>query len=85
MFFTGVIIIAIMSRWDLSHHLWFWITIAIIVGSHVPLVLFIRWPQESYPGFTLWLPVVLDYAVIYGLIKVVEKVMKSKTSDGSEI
>ena len=75
MFSAAVIILAIRSRWDLSQHIWFWTTVAAIVGLHVPLVLLTHWPEASYPGFTLLLPAALDYAAIYGLMKVVERAM----------
>jgi hypothetical protein len=73
---AAVVIIAIRSLWDLRHYLWFWTTISIIAGLHVPLVLFTRWPQGGYPGFALWLPVVLDFALIYGFLKIVERIMR---------
>ena len=77
---AAVIIIAIRSRWDLSHRLWFWITISIVVGLHVPLVLLTEWPQKGYAGYALWLPAVLDFAVVYGLIKVAERIVQSNVS-----
>jgi hypothetical protein len=50
---AAVTIIAVRSRWDLRERPWFWVTIATIIALHVPLVLLVRWPQNSYPGFTL--------------------------------
>jgi hypothetical protein len=78
---TAVMIVAIRSRWDLSHHAWFWIVMSIIAGLHVPLVLFTRWPQGGYPGFALWLPAVVDFAVIYSLVKAMERVVQPKIRD----
>ena len=80
---AAVIIIAIRSRWDLSDRLWFWITMVIIVALHVPLVLLTQWPQKGYAGYALWLPAVLDFGVIYGLIKVAERIVRQCNVSGS--
>ncbi len=80
---AAVIIIAIRSRWDLSHRLWFWITVSIVAGLHVPLVLLTRWPQGGYAGYALWLPAVLDFAVVYGFIKVAERIVQPNIGGSS--
>jgi hypothetical protein len=73
-------IIAVRVRWDLKKHLWFWITVAIVAACQIPLVLFIPWTSKSYPGYAL-LPIgVLDFAVIYGAIKLAEKAVSIPTS-----
>jgi hypothetical protein len=73
---TCVCMTAIRACWDLRKHLWFWVTAAILIVLHVFLVLLIPWTGKSYPGYTL-LPVgVLDYGIVYGSLKLVEKAMK---------
>ena len=75
-FCTGMIVLAIRTCWDLRKHVWFWMTVAIVILLHVPLVLFFPWTTKNYPGISL-LPVgFLDYAIVYGCIKLAEKVMK---------
>src|SRR5579862_2227451 len=73
---AGVISIAVRSTWNLRKHLWFWVTVAILTALHAALVLFVAW--SSSPSYT-WialLPVgVVDYAIVYGCIKLAEKVM----------
>ena len=62
--------------WDLRKHVWFWITMSILVVAHVPLVLLIPWSSKSYPGMVLLPVALLDFAIVYGCIISVEKVMK---------
>jgi len=73
---TGVIMIAARARWDLRKHRWFWVVLTIISTFHVLLVLLIPWTSKSYPGLILFPVGVLDYALVYGIIKLVEKVAK---------
>jgi len=73
---------AVWIYWDLRKRVWFWATITILVLLHVPLVLFVPWSNTDYPGVVL-LPIgLLDLAIVYGCIKLVEKVMnKSSKSE----
>lgn len=72
---TGVIMFAARGCWNLRKHTWFWVTLAIIISLHVLLVLLVPWTSKSYPGLTLFPVGVLDYAIVYGSIKLAEKVM----------
>jgi hypothetical protein len=73
---VGMIVAVIWMRWDLRKRLWLWITIAIWVLLHVPLVLLVPWSNTNYPGVVLLPQALLDLAVVYGCIKLIEKVMK---------
>ena len=79
---VGMIATAVWIYWDLRKRVWFWATITILVLLHVPLVLFVPWSNTDYPGVVL-LPIgLLDLAIVYGCIKLVEKVMnKSSKSE----
>ena len=73
---VGVSMTAIRACWNLRKHIWFWATAAILIALHVFLILLIPWTDKSYPGYAL-LPVgVLDYGIMYGCFKPVEKVVK---------
>jgi len=73
---VGMIATAAWLCWDSRKRVWFWVTIMILVLLHIPLVLFVPWSNTNYPGVVL-LPVgLLDFAIVYGCIKLVEKVMK---------
>ena len=73
---TIVIMYAARGCWDLRRHTWFWVTLTIVIAVHVLLVLLIPWTSKSYPG-TLLLPVAaVDYGIVYGVIKLIEKMTK---------
>ena len=79
---VGMIVGAVWMRWDLRKRVWFWVTIAILVLLHVPLVLLVPWSNNNYPGVVLLPQGLLDLAVVYNCIKLVEKVMK-RSNDAS--
>jgi len=72
----AVIIIVARARWDLKNYAWFWITLVVMIALHVPLVLLIPWTSRSYPGITLLPVAAVDYAIVYGCIKLTEKALK---------
>jgi hypothetical protein len=73
---TGLVLLIIRIRWDLRRHVWFWIAIVFAALLQVPFVLLVPWNNRSLTGISL-LPIgVLDYAIIYGLIKLIEKMVQ---------
>src|SRR5215813_13169350 len=40
LFSTGVIAIAVAFRWQLRHHLWFWVVVAITVALHALVIVY---------------------------------------------
>ena len=73
---VGVSMTVIRACWDLRKHVWFWTTAAILIALHLFFVLLIPWTDKTYPGYAL-LPVgVLDYGIMYGCFKLIEKAMK---------
>jgi hypothetical protein len=73
---TIVIMYAARGCWDLRRYTWFWVTLTILIALHVLLALLVPWISKSYPGLTLFPIAVVDYAILYGTIKLVEKVAK---------
>jgi hypothetical protein len=51
-------------------------TLVVMIGLHVPLVLLVSWTSRSYPGITLVPIAAVDYAIVYGCIKLAENAMK---------
>lgn len=73
---AGVIVTTVRSTWNLRKHLWFWVTVAILTVLHAALVLFVAWSSSTaYTGLALLPVAVLDYGIVYGCIKLAEKVM----------
>jgi hypothetical protein len=72
-----MIAVAVRYFWDLRSRIWFWITIALIVLLHVPVLLFIRWPFNQYYTYVQMLPLaLLDFAAMYGIITLSERVFE---------
>ena len=76
---AGIIAVIVRYFWDLRQHIWFWTAITFIVFLHVLLVLFIPPPAKQW-DYVHWkyvqmLPFgLLDFAIAYGIIRLVEKV-----------
>jgi hypothetical protein len=81
---AGVIVVAIRATWHLRRYVWFWITVAAIIAVHIVVVLRFPWSETSYPGFTLLLPAALDFAIVYGCFKLMEKIISAGDSAGSK-
>lgn len=76
------VVLVVTRRWDLRRHIWFWLTISVAFLLQVPIVVWIPW-GDSNLTWICFLPVAIaDYGVVYGLTKIVEKMMKSK--DGAD-
>jgi hypothetical protein len=71
-----MIVTAVWMRWDLRKRIWFWATIAVLVLLHVPFILLVPWSNVNYPGVVLLPQALLELAVAYGCVKVVERAMK---------
>lgn len=71
----GIIFVVIRAFWGLRKRIWFWLTVAIIAIFHIPLILFILWGNQPL-SYVALLPVgLLDFAIAYGAIRLVEKAM----------
>ena len=62
-------------RWDLRKRVWFWVTLTVLALLHVPLILLVPWSNTNYPGVVLLPQALLDLAIVYGCIKLIEKAM----------
>jgi hypothetical protein len=72
----GMAMLAIKLRWKLRKHAWFWVTIALILALHVPLLLIVRWPQTNIPTIALSLPLgIVYFLLISGAISLAERVL----------
>jgi len=73
---VAVLLTAVWVRWDLRKYVWFWITISLVLILHIPLLIYIPWTNKNYPGAVLLPEALLDFCIVYGCIKLAEKVMK---------
>jgi hypothetical protein len=77
---AGIIMTSIWMRWDLRKRVWFWVTIVILLLLHIPLVMLLAWPNNNYPGIVLLPGGLLDLAIVYGAIKLVEKMAHARSA-----
>lgn len=61
--------------WHQRRHAWFWMAIAALTVIHVVLIVLVPWSNKSFPAPALWPVGIVDFAVICGFIKLVEKTM----------
>lgn len=73
---TGLIIGVVRTYWIFRGCFWFWATVALLSILHVPFVIFFPIPMTR--NFNQWelLPAaILDFVIMYGIIKMVAKMM----------
>jgi hypothetical protein len=71
-----LVLLVVRTHWDLRTSPWFWASIAFSTVLQVPFILFIPWGNRDVTGITM-LPVgLLDYGIIYGTVKLAEKMIK---------
>lgn len=72
---TGLVLLVVKSHWDLRRSPWFWLSIGVALLLQVPVILLIPWGNRGLTGISL-LPVALvDYGLVYGCVKLAEKLM----------
>ncbi len=72
----SIFIVAIRVRWDLRKRIWFWVILALVLAAHIPLLLFVPWPDSWIPGLAL-LPIgVVDMSIILGAVAGIEKIIE---------
>ncbi len=73
---AGAIAVAARFLWDLRTRAWFWITIAVIVVLHVPLIILIPWPLKQLSYIALLPAGFLDFLFAYGILRLVENMIE---------
>lgn len=64
---------AIRGRWELRAKWWFWLTMTVIVGFHALIVLLVPWKSGWVPAPLTILFCIVDLAIIFGVINLIEK------------
>jgi hypothetical protein len=73
--FAIVMTLAVKVRWELSECTWFWVTIAVLVAVHAPLIVLLPWTSKWVPAASIYPLAVLDGIVILMVVQFVEKRM----------
>jgi len=72
---AAIMVLAIIMRWRLKRHVWFWITMVILAALHFPLILFVPWTTRWIPAFVT-IPIgIADLYLVLWVLSTVEKLM----------
>jgi hypothetical protein len=78
---AAAIILAIVMRWKLRRHAWFWGTMTILAALHVPLILLVPWTTKWIPAFVV-IPIgIADLSIMLWVFSVVAKFMGEPETD----
>ena len=67
----AMVALAIVMRWKLRRHLWFWITMTCLAALHLPLILYIPWTTKWIPAVVL---APIGIADLYAMIWIISTV-----------
>ena len=82
---SGLVMLVVRARWDLRKHIWFWVTIVSCELLQIPIILLIPWNNRSLTWFSFLPVAVLDYGMVYGCVRLVEKMLrKDKEATSSQ-
>ena len=72
----GAAVIAVCAKmfWDLRCSVWFWLALTFVAFCNTALIAFISWNSKEYPGIVLLPAALPDFALVYGIFKIVEKI-----------
>jgi hypothetical protein len=66
-------IFAMRACWGLSHYSWFWLTFAAVFAIQGFLIVLLPWSTERFPGIILVPIGLVDFAFVYGIVKLVQR------------
>ena len=79
-----MVLAAAWMRWDLRHHVWYWIIIVLAILLQVPLVQLFPWERRTISPFSVYPVGMLDVAIVYGCLKLAEKVTTKKSISSAD-
>ena len=71
-----VILYAARRGWASRGYAWFWILLTISIALHILLIVSVPWTNKSYPGPILLPFALVDYAIVWGCIRLCNKGMQ---------
>jgi hypothetical protein len=72
--------LALVMRWKLRKHVWFWVTMTLLAALHLPLILFIPWTTKWIPAILIAPIGIADLYAMLWVISVVGKFMEGPTT-----
>jgi hypothetical protein len=76
---AAAICAVIKVNWDLRGRLWFWATMAVIAGLHMPLILYVPWHKGWVPAPVTFGFCIVDVAIILGILNLIGRLLKGGT------
>lgn len=74
-FCIAVLLTAMRFTWNLREHYWYWVAVVISISIQPLFVLYVPWSNHAYRGTALLPFGMLDYLLVWGCIKLTQKVM----------
>ena len=69
----AIFLIVLRATWKLRQHGWYWGAVATAVVLQIPFFVYVPWPNHTYRGTALIGFGFLDFIVLWGVIKLCEK------------
>ena len=66
--------------------MWFWFTVAVVVLLQIPIVALVPWPDRRFTSYGHGIVVVaslLDWSIMYGIVRLAERVFKRRDKKDS--
>lgn len=73
---AAVFLIALRTTWALHIYRWYWGAIAVAIVLQYPFAFYFPWSSHAFRGTSLFPLGFLDFLLVWGCIKLTEKVMK---------
>lgn len=67
------LLIALRATWKLREHGWYWGAVVVAVAIQIPFILYVPWSNNAYRGTALTLFGVVDFILVWGVIKLCDK------------
>lgn len=77
---AGMIIVVARFTWGQRRCIWYWVAMSCFAGAHTAAVLIVGWQERNYPGFTLLPVAAADFSAMYGVIRLIETLVKATSS-----
>jgi cell division protein FtsW (lipid II flippase) len=73
---VAILLIVLRATWKLHEHSWYWVAVVVAVALQIPVIFYVPWSNHAYRGTALIGFGFLNFIVLWGGIKLTEKVMK---------
>jgi hypothetical protein len=74
---AAVVLTALRTTWDLREHYWYWAAVVVSIMIQPLFIIYVPWSNHAYRGTALLPFGMLDYLLVWGCIKITQKIMKN--------